>query len=134
MLSISKKQIDLSNNEAGKLVRPSVWDVRYFQVSLFGQPALLTKERIDLTTVPDGYYAYCLRHGDNSQRPETVEPFVGVNYFGAVLLHAPLDFMGNDYLPLKRRDLAYSGRKQIFLLPPHSSQNQKHKKGIGHEH
>lgn len=94
----------------------------------------MTKERIDPTAVPDGYYVYCLRHGDNSQRPENVETFVGINYFGAVLLRAPLDFKGSDYLPLKRRDLAYSGRKQISLRLPNGSQNQKHKKGIGHEH
>jgi hypothetical protein len=41
--------------------------------------------------VPDGYYAYDLRHGD-SGNPLTIEPHVAVNHAGTVVTSESLTF------------------------------------------
>ena len=43
-------------------------------------------------------YCYHLRHSDNGSRFCSVEPRVGVNHGGSVLLREPLDFGKRGYL------------------------------------
>jgi hypothetical protein len=70
-------------------------------VELFGKPALFTNNRIDRAEIPEGFYAYDLRHGDSGD-PLTVEPIVTVNHAGTVITAEPLEMpSGNDpYIPL----------------------------------
>jgi demethoxyubiquinone hydroxylase (CLK1/Coq7/Cat5 family) len=74
-------------------------DLDYAPVSLFDKPALFTNARIDRDTVPDGLYAYDIRHGDDGDAA-TVEKAVRVNHMGTVITAEPLDFGEADYIPL----------------------------------
>jgi len=96
----------------------NIYDEHYEFVELFGKPALFSNARIDRETVPDGVYVYDLRHGD-SGRPLTVEPFVGVNHAGTVIMTEPLDFSkqekknGDKYLNIRNR-LNFLGECRTF--------------------
>ncbi len=65
--------------------------------------ALFTNFRLDRATVPEGLYAYDIRHNDDGGRAATVEPLVVVNHMGTILIAEPLDFKGKDYIRLDGR-------------------------------
>ena len=74
---------------------------RYEHVTLFGQPALFTDERIARDAVPDGWYCYDLRgRDDDPMVPATVEKKAAVNFAGSVLCPAPLDLGEDGYREL----------------------------------
>ena len=73
-------------------------------VDLFQFPTLFTAERIDRELVPDGWYAYDIRHGDDWGTPCTVEKIVKVNHFGTILLPFALDFKDKDYIKIDADD------------------------------
>lgn len=50
--------------------------------------------------IPEGLYAYDLRHSDDGDRFCSVEPRVGVNHGGTILLKEVLDFGEQGYIPL----------------------------------
>jgi hypothetical protein len=64
---------------------------KFEHIELFGKSALFTNNRIDRSTVPGGYYAYDLRHGDSGDF-STVEPTVRVNHAGTVITTVALKF------------------------------------------
>ncbi|MDR3278010.1 MAG: hypothetical protein LBT12_04485 [Oscillospiraceae bacterium] len=64
-------------------------------VEICGKPALYTVSRIDRNTVPKGWYAYDLRHGD-AGTPMTAEPLVGVNRAASILTTKPFSFDSID--------------------------------------
>lgn len=71
----------------------------YEDIELFGKPALFTDCRIDHDSVPDGFFVYDLRSGDDGD-PVTVEPFVHLNHAGTVITAEALDFGDGDHLSL----------------------------------
>ena len=73
-------------------------DEKYERIELLGKPALFTNARLTDADVPAGLYCYHLRHSDNGSRFCSVEPRVGVNHGGSVLLREPLDFGKRGYL------------------------------------
>lgn len=76
----------------------------YEYVELFGKPALFTNSRIDRDTVPEGWYAYDLRGSDyDPGEPVTVEPKVGVNHAGTILIHEPVTIPKEGFRKLKGR-------------------------------
>ena len=67
-------------------------------VELFDKPALFTNDRIDRSTVPEGWYCYDFRGSDSDPgKLNYIELRVGVNHSGAVLLPEELDLKGKDY-------------------------------------
>ena len=65
----------------------------------------LTAERCSATdaharTDPRSLYAYDLRHSDDGDRFCSIEPKVGVNHGGTVLMRDILDFGESGYIPL----------------------------------
>lgn len=69
---------------------------RYEHITLFGQPALFTDERIARDAVPDGWYCYDIRgRDDDPMVPAAVEKHVFCNHAGSVLCPAPLE-LGED--------------------------------------
>lgn len=71
-------------------------------IELFGKPALYTNSRIDRTTVPEGWYTYDLRGSDyDPNEPVTVEPTVGVNHAGTILIHEPVTIPKEGFRRLK---------------------------------
>lgn len=70
----------------------SINDVEFETFGINGIPALITDERFDKSTIPEGYYAYDVRGSDyDYNRPATIEPFVYVNYVGTVITRTPIE-------------------------------------------
>ncbi len=69
-------------------------------VELFNRPALFTNERVDRETVPEGLFAYDIRHGDDDGRAVTVEKTVSINHMGTLITAQALTFGQNGYIPL----------------------------------
>ena len=74
----------------------------YEEITVCGKPALFTSIRIKRDTVPDGLYAYDVRH-DNECRgiPCEIAPFVMVNHWAPSSLRNRWT-MGGDILTRKR--------------------------------
>ena len=53
-----------------------------------------------LSRSPEGLYAYDLRHSDDGDRFCSIEPKVGVNHGGTVLMRDILEFGESGYIPL----------------------------------
>lgn len=71
-------------------------------VELFGKPALFTNARIDVSTIPLGFYCYNLRGSDyDPGRPVTLELHVGVNHAGAVLTPEKVKIPDSGYKRLR---------------------------------
>ena len=71
---------------------------QFEHVELFGKPALFTNSRMDVSTVPLGFYCYNLRGSDNDPgRPVTLELYVGVNHVGTVLTPEPVKIPKSGY-------------------------------------
>lgn len=55
----------------------------YEEITVCGKPALFTSIRIKRDTIPDGLYAYDVRHDDECRGiPCEIAPFVMVNHWG----------------------------------------------------
>ena len=61
--------------------------------ALFGNGRLMPEQ------IPEGLYAYDLRHSDDGDRFCSIEPKVGVNHGGTVLMRDVLDFGKDGYIP-----------------------------------
>ena len=71
----------------------------------------------DLTDadIPEGLYCYHLRHSDDGGKFCSVEPSVGVNHGGSVILKEPLDFGKSEYIPLDEETSPnFSGERENF--------------------
>ena len=65
---------------------------RYEEITVCGKPALFTSIRIKRDTVPDGLYAYDVRHDDECRGiPCEIAPFIMVNHWGTIILAEPLE-------------------------------------------
>ena len=74
---------------------------RYEHITLFGQPALFTDERIAQDAVPDGWYCYDIRgRDDDPMVPAAVEKHVFCNHAGTALCPAQLELGESDYREL----------------------------------
>lgn len=79
-------------------------------VTLLGKEVLFTCLRVDRSTVPEGMYAYDVRHDDDCQGiPVEIQKFVLVNHWGTVITKEPLDLGEYGYLYLEEDDWNYEG-------------------------
>lgn len=69
-------------------------------IEVLDRKALFSNGRLLPEEIPEGLYAYDLRHSDDGSRFCSVEPRVGVNHGGTVLLKEVLDFGGQGYISL----------------------------------
>lgn len=70
---------------------------RFEAVTVFGIPMIFTNLRIKRSTVPEGCYAYDVRHDDECQGiPVQIKEFVMVNHWGTIISSKPLDLIDND--------------------------------------
>lgn len=76
---------------------------------ILGHPALFTSERVDRSSVPDGYYAYDIRgtDDDGGGTPATIESRVMVNFHGTVITRQPLEIPAEGYISLADKDWGY---------------------------
>lgn len=69
-------------------------------IEVLDRRALFSNGRLMPEQIPEGLYAYDLRHSDDGGRFCSVEPRVGVNHGGTVLLKEALDFGECGYISL----------------------------------
>ena len=64
----------------------------YEEITVCGKPALFTSIRIKRDTIPEGLYAYDVRHDDECRGiPCEIAPFIMVNQWGTIILAEPLE-------------------------------------------
>lgn len=85
--------------EVKELTTQALTDEKLEVVEVLGQTALFTNGRVTEQELPEGLYRYDLREGENLAFA-TIEPNVMVNHAGTVLMKAPLDFDGQEYIVL----------------------------------
>lgn len=65
---------------------------RYERVDVFGKECLFTCARINRDSVPEGLYAYDVRHDDDCQGdPCEIKPYVLVNHWGTIICAEPIE-------------------------------------------
>ena len=69
-------------------------------IEILDRKALFSNGRLMPEQIPEGLYAYDLRHSDDGSRFCSVEPRVGVNHGGTILLKEALDFGEQGYISL----------------------------------
>ena len=67
-------------------------------IEVIGRKALFSNGRILPEEIPEGLYAYDLRYSDEKGRFIAIEPKVGANHGGTVLMRELLDFREQGYL------------------------------------
>lgn len=88
------------------------------RVEVFGKDCLFTCARIDRSTVPEGMYAYDVRHDDECQGdPCQIKPHVMVNHWGTIICAEPIEMsdckeLGEQFACryLEEGDFSYTGR------------------------
>ena len=86
--------------EAKELKTQAPTDEKLEVIEILDHKALFSNGRLLPEQIPEGLYAYDLRHSDDGDRFCSVEPRVGVNHGGTVLLKEVLDFGEQGYIPL----------------------------------
>ena len=69
-------------------------------IEVLDRKALFSNGRLLPEEIPEGLYAYDLRHSDDGDRFCSIEPKVGVNHGGTILLKEVLDFGEQGYIAL----------------------------------
>ena len=76
----------------GQIMTFNAMTEHYEEITVCGKPALFTSIRIKRDTIPDGLYAYDVRHDDECRGiPCEIAPFVMVNHWGTIILAEPLE-------------------------------------------
>lgn len=79
-------------------------------VTFRGKPMLFTNLRVDRKTIPDGYFAYDVRHDDSGEGiPVEIARFVLVNHLGTVITDEELDLGDDGYLFIEEDEWNYEG-------------------------
>lgn len=86
--------------EAKELKTQAMTEEKLDVIEVLDRRALFSNGRLMPEQIPEGLYAYDLRHSDDSDRFCSIEPKVGVNHGGTVLMRDILDFGENGYIPL----------------------------------
>ena len=90
----------------------------YERVEVFAKDCLFTCARVDRATVPEGMYAYDVRHDDDCQGiPCQIKPHVFVNHWGTIICAEPIEMsdcreFGEGFACryLEEDDFNYTGR------------------------
>lgn len=86
------------------MARVNAKEVGWEKVEVLGREGLFTCLRVDVDTVPEGWYMYEVRHDDGCQgEPVEIALLVMVNHWGTLLVKEPFDleksqFTNNAYL------------------------------------
>lgn len=86
--------------EAKELKTQAMTEEKLDVIEILDRKALFSNGRLMPEQIPEGLYAYDLRHSDDGGRFCAIEPKVGVNHGGTVLMRDILDFGENGYIPL----------------------------------
>ena len=94
------KPVPYDEPEAKELKTQALTEEKLDVIEVLDRRALFSNGRLMPEEIPEGLYAYDLRHSDNGDRFCSIEPKVGVNHGGTVLMRDILDFGENGYIPL----------------------------------
>jgi len=94
------KPVPYDELEAKELKTQALTEEKLDVIEILDRKALFSNGRLLPEEVPEGLYAYDLRHSDDGDRFCSVEPRVGVNHGGTVLLKEVLDFGECGYISL----------------------------------
>lgn len=86
--------------EAKELKTQAMTDEKLDVIEILDRKALFSNGRLMPEQIPESLYAYDLRHSDDGDRFCSIEPKVGVNHGGTVLMRDILDFGESGYIPL----------------------------------
>ena len=86
--------------EAKELKTQAMTEEKLDVIEVLDRRALFSNGRLMPEQIPEGLYAYDLRHSDDGDRFCAIEPKVGVNHGGTVLMRDILDFGESGYIPL----------------------------------
>ena len=94
------KPVPYDKPEAKELKTQAMTEEKLDVIEVLDRRALFSNGRLMPEQIPEGLYAYDLRHSDDGGRFCSVEPRVGVNHGGTVLLKEALDFGECGYISL----------------------------------
>lgn len=86
--------------EAKELKTQALTEEKLDVIEVLDRRALFSNGRLMPEEIPEGLYAYDPRHSDDGDRFCSIEPKVGVNHGGTVLMRDILDFGESGYIPL----------------------------------
>ena len=86
--------------EVKEIKTQAMTDEKLEVIEVLDRKALFSNGRLLPEEIPEGLYAYDLRHSDDGDRFCSIEPKVGVNHGGTVLMRDILDFGESGYIPL----------------------------------
>lgn len=84
--------------EVKELKTQALTDEKMDVIEVLGRKTLFSNGRILPEEIPEGLYAYDLRYSDEEGQFISIEPKVGVNHGGTVLMRELLDFREKGYL------------------------------------
>lgn len=94
------KPVPYDEPEAKELKTQAMTEEKLDVIEVLDRRALFSNGRLMPEQIPEGLYAYDLRHSDDGDRFCAIEPNVGVNHGGTVLMRDILDFGESGYIPL----------------------------------
>lgn len=94
------KPVPYDEPEAKKIEEQAMTEEKLDVIEVLDRRALFSNGRLMPEQIPEGLYAYDLRHSDDGDRFCSIEPKVGVNHGGTVLMRDILDFGESGYIPL----------------------------------
>lgn len=94
------KPVPYDEPEAKELKTQALTEEKLDVIEVLDRRALFSNGRLMPEQIPEGLYAYDLRHSDDGDRFCSIEPKVGVNHGGTVLMRDILDFGKNGYITL----------------------------------
>lgn len=94
------KPVPYDEPEAKELKTQAMTEEKLDVIEVLDRRALFSNGRLMPEQIPEGLYAYDLRHSDDGGRFCSIEPKVGVNHGGTVLMRDVLDFGESGYIPL----------------------------------
>ncbi len=94
------KPVPYDEPEAKELKTQAMTEEKLDVIEVLDRRALFSNGRLMPEQIPEGLYAYDLRHSDDGDHFCSIEPKVGVNHGGTVLMRDILDFGESGYIPL----------------------------------
>ena len=94
------KPVPYDESETKELKTQALTEEKLDVIEVLDRRALFSNGRLMPEQIPEGLYAYDLRHSDDGDRFCAIEPKVGVNHGGTVLMRDILDFGESGYIPL----------------------------------
>lgn len=94
------KPVPYDEPEVKKIEEQALTEEKLDVIEVLDRRALFSNGRLMPEQIPEGLYAYDLRHSDDGDRFCSIEPKVGVNHGGTVLMRDILEFGESGYIPL----------------------------------